>query len=150
MKRKKLLLIVLTFLGLVSAQWATAQNVTIGPNNGSLITGQDGGNVDDSGIQRGMASMWIHEQLQLVMTTSDIANLTSAGELQDPSCAIDKMTFNGEESLVIAKAHPHCPSVPTADIPLAYMAAAACLLLERAVPDQELPLDFHSAHRPCR
>ena len=40
MKRKKLLLIVLTFLGLVSAQWATAQNVTIGPNNGSLITGQ--------------------------------------------------------------------------------------------------------------
>ena len=101
MKRKKLLLIVLTFLGLVSAQWATAQNVTIGPNNGSLITGQAGGNVDDSGIQRGMASMWIHEQLQLVMTTSDIANLTSAGELQDPSCAIDKMTFNGEERLIV-------------------------------------------------
>ena len=78
-----------------------AQNVTIGPNNGSLITGQAGGNVDDSGIQRGMASMWMHEQLQLVMTTSDIANLTSAGELQDPSCAIDKMTFNGEERLII-------------------------------------------------
>ena len=101
MKRKKLLLIVLTFLGLVSAQWATAQNVTIGPNNGSLITGQAGGNVDDSGIQRGMGSMWMHEQLQLVMTTSDIANLTSAGELQDPSCAIDKMTINGEERLII-------------------------------------------------
>lgn len=47
MKRKKLLLIVLTFLGLVSTQWATAQNVTIGPNNGSLITGQAGGNTDD-------------------------------------------------------------------------------------------------------
>ena len=78
-----------------------AQNVTIGPNNGSLITGQAGGNVDDSGIQRGMASMWMHEQLQLVMTTSDIANLTSAGELQDPSCAIDKMSFNGEERLII-------------------------------------------------
>ena len=78
-----------------------AQNVTIGPNNGSLITGQAGGNVDDSGIQRGMASMWMHEQLQLVMTTSDIANLTSAGELQDPSCAIDKMTFNGGERLII-------------------------------------------------
>ena len=45
--------------------------------------------------------MWMHEQLQLVMTTSDIANLTSAGELQDPSCAIDKMTFNGEERLII-------------------------------------------------
>ena len=97
MKRKKLLLIVLTFLGLVSTQWATAQNVTIGPNNGSLITGQAGGNTDDSGIKRGMGSMWIHEQLQLVMTTSDIANLTSSGELADPSCAIDKMSFNGEE-----------------------------------------------------
>ena len=78
-----------------------AQNVTIGPNNGSLITGQAGGNVDDSGIQRGMASMWMHEQLQLTMTTSDIANLTSAGELADPSCAIDKMSFNGEERLII-------------------------------------------------
>ena len=64
--------------------------------------------------------------------------------------AVERRTFNGEESLVIAKAHPHSPSVPAADIPLADMTAAACLLLERAVPDQELPLDFHSAHRPCR
>ena len=80
---------------------SVAQNVTIGPNNGSLITGQAGGNTDDSGIKRGMGSMWIHEQLQLVMTTSDIANLTSSGELADPSCAIDKMSFNGEERLII-------------------------------------------------
>ena len=70
-----------------------AQNVTIGPDNGSLITGQAGGNVDDSGILRGMASMWRHEQLPLMMTTSDIANLTGAGELADPSCAID--IYNG-------------------------------------------------------
>lgn len=70
-----------------------AQNVTIGPDNGSLITGQAGGNVDDSGIGRGMASMWRHEQLPLTMTTSDIANLTGSGELQDPSCAID--IYNG-------------------------------------------------------
>lgn len=101
MKRKKLLLIVLTFLGLVSAQWATAQNVTIGPNNGSIITGQAGGNVDDSGIGRGMGSMWRHEQLPLTMTTSDIAMLTSAGELADPSCAIDKYTVNGKQRLLI-------------------------------------------------
>lgn len=70
-----------------------AQNVTIRPNNGSLITGQAGGNTQDSGIGRGMASMWRHEQLPLMMTTSDIANLTSAGELADPSCAID--VYNG-------------------------------------------------------
>lgn len=102
MKRKKLLLIVLTFLGLVSTQWATAQNVTIGPNNGSIITGQAGGNTGDSGIGRGMGSMWRHEQLPLTMTTSDIAMLTSAGELADPSCAIDKYTAEGcEERLLL-------------------------------------------------
>lgn len=101
MKRKKLLLIVLTFLGLVSAQWATAQNVTIGPNNGSIITGQAGGNTGDSGIGRGMGSMWRHEQLPLTMTTSDIAMLTSAGELADPSCAIDKYQAQGQEQRLL-------------------------------------------------
>ncbi len=78
-----------------------AQNVTIGPKNGSIITGQAGGNVDDSGIKRGMGSMWRHEQLPLTMTTSDIAMLTSAGELADPSCAIDKYTVDGKERLLI-------------------------------------------------
>ena len=68
--------------------------MTIGPNNGSIITGQAGGNTGDSGIGRGMGSMWRHEQLPLMMTTSDIANLTSAGELADPSCAID--VYNGK------------------------------------------------------
>ena len=72
-----------------------AQNVTIGPKNGSIITGQAGGNVDDSGILRGMGSLWRHEQLPLTMTTSDIAMLTAAGELADPSCAIDKYDVDG-------------------------------------------------------
>ena len=71
-----------------------AQNVTIGPDNGSIITGQAGANADDSGILRGMGSMWRHEQLPLTMTTSDVALLTGAGELQDPSCAID--VYNGK------------------------------------------------------
>ena len=76
--------------------------MSIGPNNGSIITGQAGGNVDDSGIGRGMGSMWRHEQLPLTMTTSDIAMLTSAGELADPSCAIDKYTAPGcEERLLL-------------------------------------------------
>ncbi len=95
---KWILLLLLLVTGISQGM---AQNVTIGPNNGSLITGQAGGNTEDSGIRRGMGSMWIHEQLQLVMTTSDIANLTSSGELADPSCAIDKMSFNGEERLII-------------------------------------------------
>ena len=78
-----------------------AQNVTIGPNNGSIITGQAGGNMDDSGIKRGMGSMWRHQQLPLTMTSSDMANLTAAGELADPACAIDKYTIDGEERLVL-------------------------------------------------
>ncbi len=80
-----------------------AQNVTIRPDNGSIITGQAGGNTDDSGIKRGMGSMWRHEQLPLMMTTSDIANLTGAGELADPSCAIDKYDADGDgkESLIL-------------------------------------------------
>ena len=78
-----------------------AQNVTIGPNNGSIITGVAGGNTGDSGLGRGMGSMWRHEQLPLTFTTSDIAMLTSSGELADPSCAIDKFTVGGEERLII-------------------------------------------------
>lgn len=77
--------------------WGTqsnAQNVTIGPDNGSLVVGQAGAQADDSGITRGLYAMWRHEQLSLTMTTSDLANLTSAGELQDPSCAIGK--YNGK------------------------------------------------------
>ena len=78
-----------------------AQNVTIGPNNGSIITGKAGGNQGDSGVGRGMGSMWRHEQLPLTMTTSDIAMLTSAGELADPSCAIDKYQAQGQEQRLL-------------------------------------------------
>lgn len=78
-----------------------AQNVTIGPNNGSIITGQAGGNMGDSGIKRGMGSMWRHQQLPLTMTSSDMANLTAAGELADPACAIDKYTVGGETRLLL-------------------------------------------------
>lgn len=73
-----------------------AQNVTIGPDNGSIITGVAGGNSADSGMGRGMGSMWRHEQLALMVTTSDIANLTSGGELADPSNAIDVYDIDGE------------------------------------------------------
>lgn len=97
--KKKLLLALLSLLLLPLG--VIAQNVTIGPRNGSIITGVAGGNTGDSGLGRGMGSMWRHEQLPLTMTTSDIAMLTSSGELADPSCAIDKYTINGEERLII-------------------------------------------------
>ncbi len=108
MKKKKLTnrtlsrWILLLLMLVTGTTQGVAQNVTIGPNNGSIITGQAGGNTGDSGIGRGMGSMWRHEQLPLTMTTSDIAMLTSAGELADPSCAIDKYTAEGcEERLLL-------------------------------------------------
>lgn len=82
---------------LLGATQSEAQNVTIGPKNGSLVAGLAGGNSADSGAGRGMSSMWRHEQLSLMMTTSDIANLTAAGELADPSNAID--TFDVDRVL---------------------------------------------------
>ena len=91
MKKAKLFMMLALLVMGVSNVFA--QHVTIGPNNGSLITGIAGGNTSDSGTGRGMSSMWRHEQLSLTMTTSDIANLTSAGELADPSNALD--VYNG-------------------------------------------------------
>lgn len=89
--KKKLLFALLSLLLLPIG--VIAQNVSIGPKNGSFITGKAGGNTQDSGWRRGMASLWRHEQLALTMTTSDIANLTSAGELADPSNAIDSINL---------------------------------------------------------
>ena len=69
MKKKiYLLTVVFTFLGLVSTQWVSAQNVTIRPTNGSMIcalTGSDGQN--QLGFQIGAFGTWIHEQLSLTM-----------------------------------------------------------------------------------
>ena len=70
-------------------------------------------------------------------------------ELIATEASVERRSLDGKESLLVAQTTTYGMSVAAADIPLAYMAAAACLLLERAVPDQELPLDFHSAHRPC-
>ncbi len=115
-----------------------AQNVTIGPNNGSLITGQAGGNTEDSGILRGMSSMWRHEQLSLTMTTSDIANLTSAGELADPSCAIDKMTINGEERLILGAGQTQTFIVVS--LPKGYLITGYTLVLQPNISGNNIQL----------
>lgn len=64
-----------------------AQNVTISPETGNLIAGTAGGNTSDSGLDAGFKTMWKHKQLALSMATSDLGNLTFAGDLFDPSCA---------------------------------------------------------------
>ncbi len=99
MKKKiYLLTVVFTFLGLVSTQWVSAQNVTIRPTNGSMIcalTGSDGQN--QLGFQIGAFGTWIHEQLSLTMTGSNYTDLTEDGMLASHSNHFitgDKCTFN--------------------------------------------------------
>ena len=87
MKKKiYLLTVVFTFLGLVSTQWASAQNVTISPTSGSLVSAVMDGN--DTGYRIGLSSLWRHEQLSLSMTASDRDGLTDGGEISKPGSVL--------------------------------------------------------------
>lgn len=72
-------LIVFTLLGLVNAQWAAAQNVTISPQNGSMICSDASG----QGTSGGAFAMWRHEQLALTMIASGSTDLTDDGILRN-------------------------------------------------------------------
>ena len=83
-------LIVFTLLGLVNAQWAAAQNVTIRPSNGSMIASVPeniSGTDDDydTFFKRGGFATWRHNQLCLTMTTSDSKELTDNFQLKNPA-----------------------------------------------------------------
>ena len=92
------LIVVLTLLGLVNTQWVSAQNVTISPQNGSMIcalTGSDGNN--QLGFQIGAFGTWRHNQLSLTMTGSNYSELTEDGQLASHSNHFitgDKCTFS--------------------------------------------------------
>ena len=87
MKKKiYLLTVVFTFLGLVSTQWASAQNVTISPKSGSLVSAMMDGN--DTGYALMLSSLWRHEQLSLTMTASDRDGLTDGGEISKPGSVL--------------------------------------------------------------
>lgn len=60
-----------------------AQNVTISPSTGNLITGltYEG----EVGFQNGWSSLWRHNQLPLTLHVSDKPDLTSSGVLADPA-----------------------------------------------------------------
>lgn len=84
MKRIRLLQItVLTLLGLVNAQWAAAQDVTISPTTGSMMAAltQEG----EVGSQDGWSSTWRHNQLPLTLTVADFCNITKGGEIANPA-----------------------------------------------------------------
>ena len=87
MKRFKLLqVVVLTLLGLVNAQWAKAQDVTIKATNGSMIAAVPEGSTEyDTFFKVGGFATWQHEQLSMAFTTSDETGLTSSGQLANPA-----------------------------------------------------------------
>lgn len=80
MKRKLFsLLALLTFC----VTTAMAQNVTISPKSGYLISANtyDG----ETGAQNGWAALWRHNQLPLTLLVSDKSDLTDDGMLKDPA-----------------------------------------------------------------
>ena len=79
---KLLLILVLYLIGLQ----AYGQNVTIEPSTGNLVAAltYEG----ESGFSAGLNSLWRHEQLALSLTTSDDEDLTTSGEISNPSAAL--------------------------------------------------------------
>jgi len=90
-------LLVFTLLGLVNTQWATAQNVTISPQNGSMICAlTDGSPTTQLGFQMGAFGTWRHNQLSLTMTGSNYTT-TEDGQLTQHSnhfISGDKCTYS--------------------------------------------------------
>ena len=96
---------VFTLLGLVNAQWASAQDVTIRGNNGSCVAAVKNGGAGDTYFRCGGFATWQHEQLSMVLTTSDGTVLTPNGQLDNPAnnlfsvdgkMRIAKGQYNGE------------------------------------------------------
>ena len=89
---------VFALLGLVNTQWASAQNVTISPQNGSMICALTAGSPSTQyGFQVGAFATWRHNQLSLTMTASNDKDLTEDGQLKNHAnhfMSGDKCTFN--------------------------------------------------------
>lgn len=75
--------VVFALLGLLNAQWASAQDVTISPSTGSLMAAST--QEQEGGSAAGWSSTWKHKQLALTMSISDFCNLTEGGETANPS-----------------------------------------------------------------
>ena len=71
----------------------SAQNVTIRGNNGSTVAAVKNGGANDTFFNVGGFATWQHEQLAMVLTTSDGTNLTPNGQLDNPA---NNLFVNGE------------------------------------------------------
>ena len=119
MKKKIYLLsVVFTFLGLVSTQWASAQNVTISPTTGNLV--QVLSTPGETGYGAGFAAFWRHEQLPLTMTVADVDDVTESGECLTPTCAISDYDNNGQEYRRLIIAGGTMPTYMIVSLPKGY------------------------------
>lgn len=83
--KRKLYVIAFTLLGLLNAQWASAQDVTIRANNGACVAAVKNGGTTDTFFNLGGFATWQHEQLNMVLTVSDGTELTPNGQLDNPA-----------------------------------------------------------------
>ena len=94
-------LIVFTLLGLVNAQWAAAQNVTISPQNGSMIAALTASSsTTQYGYRIGAFATWRHNQLSLTMTASNDLDLTEDKQLANHANHFitgDKCTYSPDD-----------------------------------------------------
>ena len=99
-----------------------AQNVTISPTSGSLISSVM--STQETGFKVGLSSMWRHEQLALTMTASDRDAINSeTGEITQPSSVIGM--YNGK--LLIAGGRR--PSFLVVSLPKGYKITGYKLVL---------------------
>ena len=75
---------------------AWSQNVTIKGSNGNMIASMKNGGVDDTFFRCGGFASWQHEQLNMVLTAADGADLTENGQLSNP--ANNLFASNGTET----------------------------------------------------
>lgn len=86
------------FVGIIAALYVScvsiyAQNVTISPASGKLVSGYS--KPGEVGYADGWSSLWRHNQLPLTLTVSDYNDLTDGGLLRDPAGDIVLDTAQG-------------------------------------------------------
>ena len=86
MNTKRIRMAVMFLLGILLAPLSLqAQNVTIRANNGSTVAAVKDGGTTDTFFRLGGFATWQHEQLSMVLTTSDGTALTPNGQLDNPA-----------------------------------------------------------------
>ena len=99
---------------------SVAQNVTISPNSGSLVSGNMSGH--DTGYALNLSSLWQHEQLSLTMTASDRDGLTDGGEISKPGSVIGIRDFGtaGKPNKMLTIIGGNRPSFLVVSLPKGY------------------------------